>query len=47
MARVLVIEDDPFVRSALIGDLANREHAVRSVGTALDALREVATIRSR
>src|SRR6202044_3726000 len=41
MARVLVIEDDPLVRSAVIGDLANREHAVRSAGTALDGIREV------
>ncbi len=41
MARVLVIEDDPLVRSAVIGDLANREHAVRSAGTALDGLREL------
>jgi DNA-binding response OmpR family regulator len=41
MARVLVIEDDPMVRSAVIGDLANRDHAVRSAGTALDGLREL------
>jgi DNA-binding response OmpR family regulator len=41
MARVLVIEDDPLVRSAVIGDLANRQHAVRSAGTALDGLREL------
>jgi DNA-binding response OmpR family regulator len=41
MARVLVIEDDPLVRSAVIGDLANRDHAVRSAGTALDGLREL------
>jgi DNA-binding response OmpR family regulator len=41
MARVLVIEDDPLVRSAVIGDLAHREHAVRSAGTALDGLREL------
>jgi DNA-binding response OmpR family regulator len=41
MARVLVVEDDPFVRSALIRDLSERAHAVRSANTALDALREV------
>ena len=41
MASVLVVEDDPMVRAALIRDLAARDHAVRSVGTALDALREV------
>ncbi|MFE9252403.1 response regulator transcription factor [Streptomyces sp. NPDC007088] len=42
MARVLVVEDDPFVRSALIRHLTDAAHAVRSVGTALEALREVA-----
>ncbi|MFD4755244.1 response regulator transcription factor [Streptomyces sp. NPDC058426] len=42
MARVLVVEDDPFVRSALIRHLSEAAHAVRSVGTALEALREVA-----
>ncbi|MGW5115916.1 response regulator transcription factor [Streptomyces noursei] len=41
MASVLVVEDDPFVRSALIRHLAEAPHAVRSVGTALEALREV------
>ena len=41
MARVLMIEDDPMVRSAVIGDLAHRDHAVRSAGTALDGLREL------
>jgi DNA-binding response OmpR family regulator len=41
MARVLVIEDDPMVRSAVLGDLAHRDHAVRSAGTALDGLREL------
>src|ERR1700734_4106041 len=41
MARVLVIEDDPMVRSAVIGDLAHRDHAVRSAGTALDGLRKL------
>ena len=41
MATVLVVEDDQFVRSALIRELTGRAHTVRSVGTALDALREV------
>ena len=41
MARVLIIEDDPFVRSAIAADLTQREHAVRTVGTALDGIREV------
>lgn len=40
MASVLVVEDDPFVRSALIRHLADASHVVRSVGTALEALRE-------
>lgn len=43
MARVLVVEDDPFVRSALIRHLSDAAHAVRSVGTALEALREVSS----
>jgi DNA-binding response OmpR family regulator len=38
---VLVVEDDPFVRSALIRHLTEAAHSVRSVGTALEALREV------
>jgi len=41
MATVLVVEDDDFVRAALIQELAER-HAVRSAGRALDALREIA-----
>jgi DNA-binding response OmpR family regulator len=44
MARVLVVEDDQFVRSALIRHLSDASHAVRSVGTALEALREVAHV---
>ncbi|WP_084713867.1 response regulator transcription factor [Streptacidiphilus rugosus] len=44
MATVLVVEDDPFVRSALIRHLADAGHAVRSVGTALAALREIAQV---
>ncbi|WP_431986091.1 response regulator transcription factor [Streptomyces griseoflavus] len=45
MASVLVVEDDPFVRSALIRQLTDASHTVRSVGTALEALREVAHFR--
>ncbi|GAA0977884.1 response regulator transcription factor [Acrocarpospora macrocephala] len=42
MATVLVVEDDEFVRSAIIRDLVGRSHAVRSAGRALDALRDIA-----
>ncbi|MBE9375125.1 response regulator transcription factor [Saccharopolyspora sp. HNM0983] len=42
MAVVLVVEDDPVVRAALIRDLTARDWVVRSVGTALASLREVA-----
>lgn len=45
MASVLVVEDDQFVRSALIRQLTEASHTVRSVGTALEALREVAHFR--
>jgi DNA-binding response OmpR family regulator len=41
MARVLVVEDDPLVRSAVIADLSKRSHAVRTAGTALDGIREL------
>ncbi|MEV5408952.1 response regulator transcription factor [Thermopolyspora sp. NPDC052614] len=41
MATVLVVEDDDFVRAAIIQELAER-HAVRSAGRALDALRDIA-----
>ncbi|GAA2615514.1 response regulator transcription factor [Streptomyces axinellae] len=44
MASVLVVEDDQFVRSALIRHLSDAAHTVRSVGTALEALREVAQV---
>lgn len=44
MASVLVVEDDQFVRSALIRHLTEAAHSVRSVGTALEALREVAQL---
>lgn len=42
MAVVLVVEDDPVVRAAMIRDLSARDWVVRSVGTALESLREVA-----
>lgn len=45
MPSVLVVEDDQFVRSALIRHLTEASHTVRSVGTALEALREVAHFR--
>ncbi|MER6953942.1 MULTISPECIES: response regulator transcription factor [unclassified Streptomyces] len=45
MASVLVVEDDQFVRSALIRQLTDASYLVRSVGTALEALREVAHFR--
>lgn len=44
MATVLVVEDDPAVRAALVRHLSAAGHAVRSVGTALDAVREVTQV---
>ncbi|WP_018503610.1 response regulator transcription factor [Parafrankia discariae] len=44
MATILVVEDDPYVRAALVRHLSGAGHAVRSVGTALDALREVTQV---
>jgi DNA-binding response OmpR family regulator len=41
MARVLIVEDDPYVRSAMAADLSRRAHVVRTAGTALDGIREV------
>ena len=41
MARVLIVEDDPQVRSAMVAELTRRSHAVRTAGTALDGIREV------
>jgi DNA-binding response OmpR family regulator len=41
MARVLIVEDDPLLRSAMVADLTERAHAVRTAGTALDGIREV------
>jgi DNA-binding response OmpR family regulator len=43
MARVLVVEDDPLIRSAVIADLSERSHAVRTAGTALDGIRELSS----
>ncbi|HEX2312695.1 MAG TPA: response regulator transcription factor [Thermomonospora sp.] len=42
MATVLVVEDDPNVRAALIRELGARSHTVRSAGTAMDMLRDIA-----
>jgi DNA-binding response OmpR family regulator len=42
MARVLLVEDDHVVRSAMLRSLADRGHAVYAARTALDALRRVA-----
>ncbi|MEX5710521.1 response regulator transcription factor [Parafrankia sp. FMc6] len=44
MASILVVEDDPYVRAALVRHLSSAGHAVRSVGAALDALREVTQV---
>ncbi|WP_030170939.1 response regulator transcription factor [Spirillospora albida] len=41
MATVLLVEDDDYVRQALLRELRDLGHAVRSAGRALDALREV------
>ncbi|MFL1382130.1 MULTISPECIES: response regulator transcription factor [unclassified Nocardiopsis] len=40
MATVLLVEDDPVVRGALVRALGNLGHVVHPVGTALEALRE-------
>ena len=42
MARVLLVEDDHIVRGALLRSLTDRGYTVFAVGTALDALRQVA-----
>lgn len=42
VATVLLVEDDDYVRQALLRELRDLGHAVRSAGRALDALREVA-----
>jgi DNA-binding response OmpR family regulator len=41
MARVLIVEDDPYVRSAMAAELTRRSYVVRTAGTALDGIREV------
>jgi len=41
MARVLIVEDDSYVRSAMVAELTHQSHAVRTAGTALDGIREV------
>jgi len=45
MPTVLLVEDDPTVRGALVRSLTKADHVVRAVGTALDALREVTADR--
>ncbi|MBW4721294.1 response regulator transcription factor [Saccharothrix obliqua] len=45
MVSVLLVEDDPVVRSAVTRALTGLGHAVLPVGTALEALREVAGAR--
>ena len=42
VAALLLVEDDPWLRRALVHDLTDRGHVVRSAPTALDALRDVA-----
>ncbi|OKJ33457.1 response regulator [Streptomyces sp. CB02366] len=41
---MLLVEDDHFVRAALIRHLTDASHSVRSVGTALEALREISQL---
>ena len=41
MASVLVVEDDPAIRSGLVRALTDRGHAVTAVGSGLDALQAV------
>jgi DNA-binding response OmpR family regulator len=42
MPTVLLVEDDSMIRAALVKALSNAGHVVSGVGTAMDALREVA-----
>jgi DNA-binding response OmpR family regulator len=42
VAALLLVEDDPLLRHALVHDLTDRGHAVRSAPNALEALRDVA-----
>ena len=41
MARILIVEDDDEVRTAMVRDLSDRRHSVRSVAGAWHALQEV------
>jgi DNA-binding response OmpR family regulator len=45
MPAVLLVEDDSIIRSALVKALTRAGHAVSSVGTAMEGLREVALHR--
>jgi DNA-binding response OmpR family regulator len=45
MPAVLLVEDDSIIRSALVKALTRAGHAVSSVGTAMEGLREVAQRR--
>jgi DNA-binding response OmpR family regulator len=45
MVNILVVEDDADVRTALVHDLTERRHSVRSVDAAWAALREVSAHR--
>jgi DNA-binding response OmpR family regulator len=43
VAQVLIVEDDPTIRAALIRGLTDRGHAVESAGTALSGLEHAVT----
>jgi DNA-binding response OmpR family regulator len=43
VAALLLVEDDPLLRRALVHDLTDRGHVVRSAPNALEALRDVVT----
>jgi DNA-binding response OmpR family regulator len=45
VAQVLIVEDDPTIRAALIRGLSDRGHAVESAGTALAGLEHAVTRR--
>jgi two-component system KDP operon response regulator KdpE len=42
---LLLVEDDPGIRSSLVRSMTERGHAVHSVGTALEALRAVVDVQ--
>jgi two-component system, OmpR family, KDP operon response regulator KdpE len=44
VAQLLLVEDDPTIRRALVRALGERGHAVTTVGTAADALRTVVEV---